>query len=103
MNITSSGLARAAGVAAAIAGGIFVAVQVNHPAEAAFDTHGMVVAKRRSDLFRHWLLGLGSGDLIVKAAGAHPKQIEMSNVLFISSKLRLVQEMLQTRETVHSA
>jgi hypothetical protein len=38
MNVTSSGLIKAAGVAAAIAGSIFVAVQVNHPAEAAFDT-----------------------------------------------------------------
>ena len=38
MNVTSSGLTRAAGAAAAIAGSIFVAVQVNHPAEAAFDT-----------------------------------------------------------------
>ena len=38
MNVTSSGLTRAAGAAAAIAGSIFVAVQVNHPTEAAFDT-----------------------------------------------------------------
>ena len=38
MNVTSSGLTRAAGVAAAVAGSIFIAVQVNHPAESAFDT-----------------------------------------------------------------
>ena len=38
MNVTSSGLTRAAGVAAAVAGSIFIAVQVNHPADAAFDT-----------------------------------------------------------------
>ena len=38
--------------------------------ETAYDTTGMVVAKRRSDLFRHWLLGFGSGDLLVKTAGA---------------------------------
>jgi hypothetical protein len=38
MNVTSSGLTRAAGVAAAVAGSIFVAVQVNHPPESAFDT-----------------------------------------------------------------
>jgi hypothetical protein len=38
MNVTSTGLTRTAAVAAAIAGGIFVAVQVNHPAEAAFAT-----------------------------------------------------------------
>ncbi len=38
--------------------------------EVTYDTMGMVVAKRRSDLFRHWLLGFGSGDLLVKTAGA---------------------------------
>jgi hypothetical protein len=38
MNVTSSGLTRAAGAAAAIAGSIVIAVQVNHPSEAAFDT-----------------------------------------------------------------
>ena len=38
MNVTSSGLTRTAGAAAAIAGSIFIAVQVNHPTEAAFET-----------------------------------------------------------------
>jgi hypothetical protein len=38
MNVTSTGLARAAGAAAATAGAIFIAVQVNHPAGSAFDT-----------------------------------------------------------------
>jgi hypothetical protein len=68
--------------------------------EVAYDTMGMVVAKRRSDLFRHWLLGIGSGDLLVKTTGAHTQQFEMHNVLFVSSKLQLIQDMLQTREVV---
>ena len=68
--------------------------------EVAYDTGGMVVAKRRSDLFRHWLLGFGSGDLLVKTGGAHPQQFEMPNVLFVGNKLHLIQEMLQTREVV---
>jgi hypothetical protein len=68
--------------------------------EVTHDTVGMVVAKRRSDLFRHWLLGLGSGDLLVKTAGAHAQQFEMQNVLFVGSKLQLIQQMLQTREVV---
>jgi hypothetical protein len=68
--------------------------------EVAYDTMGMVVAKRRTDLFRHWLLGFGSGDLIVKTAGAHAQQFEMPNVLFVGSKLKLIQDMLQTREVV---
>jgi hypothetical protein len=71
--------------------------------EAAYDALGMVVEKRRSDLFRHWLLGFGSGDLLVKTAGAHAQQFEMHNVLFVGSKLKLVQQMLQTREVVRGA
>jgi hypothetical protein len=63
----------------------------------------MVVAKRRSDLFRHWLLGFGSGDLLVKPAGADAQPFEMRNVLFVGNKLQLIQEMLQTREVVGSA
>ena len=68
--------------------------------ETAYDTTGMVVAKRRSDLFRHWLLGFGSGDLLVKTAGAQAQQFEMHNVLFVGNKLKLIQHMLQTREVV---
>jgi hypothetical protein len=68
--------------------------------EVAYDALGMVVAKRRSDLFRHWLLGFGSGDLLVKTAGANAQQFEMHNVLSVGKKLQLVQQMLQTREVV---
>jgi hypothetical protein len=71
--------------------------------EAACDTLGMVVTKRRSDLFRHWLLGLGSGDLFVQTAGANARQFEMHNVLFVGNKLQVIQDMLQTREVVGSA
>ncbi|KRF01531.1 hypothetical protein ASG88_08725 [Nocardioides sp. Soil777] len=38
MNVTSNGLVKASGAAAATAGAIFIAVQVNHPAITAFDT-----------------------------------------------------------------
>jgi hypothetical protein len=71
--------------------------------EVAYDTVGMVVAKRRSDLFRHWLIGFGSGDLLVKTAGANTQQFEMHNVLFVGKKLEQIQEMLKTREVVGGA
>ncbi len=41
-------------------------------AETAYDTTGMTIQKQRSDLFRHWILGLGSGDLIVKTSARRP-------------------------------
>ena len=71
--------------------------------EIAYDTFGMVVTKRRSDLFRHWLLGFGSGDLLVKTGGANAQQLEMHNVLFVGSKVPLIQQMLQTRDVVGGA
>jgi hypothetical protein len=68
--------------------------------ETAYDARGMVVEKIRSDLFRHWLLGIGSGDLIVKTGGSSPQQFQMPNVLFVGHKLQLIQQMLQQREMV---
>ncbi len=68
--------------------------------EVAYDTMGMVVEKRRSDLFRHWVLGIGSGDLIVKTAGTNAQQFQMPNVLFVGSKIQMIQQMLQQREVV---
>jgi hypothetical protein len=68
--------------------------------EVAYDTMGMVVEKRRSDLFRHWILGIGSGDLLVKTGGVNGQQFHMPNVLFIGNKLQEIQQMLQQREVV---
>jgi hypothetical protein len=66
--------------------------------EVVYDTRGMVVKKHRDALFRHWLLGFGSGDLTVHAAGANAKQFDMPNVLGIDRKLELVHTMLQEME-----
>lgn len=68
--------------------------------ETAFDAMGIVVHKRRNDLFRHWVLGLGSGDLLVKTGGAHPQIFEMPNVLFLGRKIQLIEQMMQEREVV---
>ena len=68
--------------------------------ETAYEVLGMVVHKRRDDLFRHWILGLGSGDLIVRTGGANPQTIELPNVLFVGSKLRMAQRLLLEREVV---
>ena len=68
--------------------------------ETTFDTMGMRVEKHRDDLFRHWLLGFGSGDLTVKTSGSNAYQLEIPNVLQISHKLELIRRMLQDREVV---
>jgi hypothetical protein len=68
--------------------------------ETAYDTTGMTIQKQRSDLFRHWILGLGSGDLIVKTSGAQSHQFDLPNVLFQGRKVKMIEEMLRSRAVV---
>jgi hypothetical protein len=67
-----------------------------------FDTFGMSFEKQRDDLFRHWLLGFFSGDLIVRTAGAEKETIRLPNVLWISWRLEEVQRLLREKATVSS-
>jgi hypothetical protein len=71
--------------------------------ETVYDTRGMVVERHRDDLFRHWLLGFGSGDLTVRTGGSNSQQLELPNVLGIGRKLNLIQTMLQEREVVRGS
>jgi hypothetical protein len=68
--------------------------------ETAYDTTGMTIQKQRSDLFRHWILGLGSGDLIVRTSGAQAHQFDLPNVLFLGRKVKMIEEMLRSRQVV---
>jgi hypothetical protein len=68
--------------------------------EQVFDATGLHFSKRRSDLFRHWILGLGSGDLVLDAGGAQPQHIEMPNVLFVGSKEKQIATLMQLRAVV---
>ena len=70
--------------------------------ERVYDAVGMTLEKQRSDLFRHWLLGMGSGDLIVKTSGAQAHQFDMPNVLFIGTKVREIEDMLKSKSVVES-
>jgi len=62
-----------------------------------FDTTGMTFEKQRDDLFRHIILGFGSGDLIVRTAGAERQEFKLSNVFGIGWKLDAVQELLREK------
>lgn len=70
--------------------------------EKTYDTLGIMVEKHTDDLFRHWLLGFGSGDLTVRTGGTNSQQLEVVNVLRIGRKLNLIQQMLQERAVVGS-
>ena len=69
--------------------------------EKVYDTLGMVFEKQRSDLFRHWILGFGSGDLMIRP-GQGKDPIDLPNVLFVGSKVNEIQELLKEREVVAS-
>lgn len=68
--------------------------------ETAYDTTGMVIQKQRNDLFRHVILGLGSGDLIVRTSGANAHEFLLPNVLFVGRKLQIVEAMQRDRPVV---
>ena len=67
-------------------------------AEQTYPTVGMSLEKQRDDLFRHYILGFGSGDLILRLANGD-KEIRLPNVLGIGWQLRTVQDMLRTMST----
>jgi hypothetical protein len=68
--------------------------------EVVYDTVGMTVQKQRSDLFRHWILGLGSGDLLVTTTGAAAHHFDLPNVLFIGKKVQMIEDMLREKAVV---
>jgi len=69
--------------------------------EVAVDTAGLMLEKKRDDLFRHWLIGLGSGDLHVRTGGLSNLNFDLSNVLFIGSKLTRIQNLIREKEVSH--
>lgn len=68
-----------------------------------FDTTGMTFEKQRDDLFRHIILGFGSGDLIVRTAGAERQEFKLMNVFGIGWKLGAVQELLREKSVTSSS
>ncbi len=61
--------------------------------ENVYDARGMVVEKLRNDLFRHWLLGLGAGDIHLHTSGAKTGDFVIKNVAFVGGKLLVMQRL----------
>lgn len=65
--------------------------------QTSYDTEGIAFKKLRDDLFRHWVLGLGSGDLMMypmQKASASTEDMSIHNVLFIGSKVSQIQRLI---------
>lgn len=65
--------------------------------EIAHQTEGAIVEKKRSDVFRHWMLGFGTGDLMIHLGGPNGQSIELENVIAINSKLPLIQRLVKEK------
>ncbi|HEY8504294.1 MAG TPA: hypothetical protein VIL46_06900, partial [Gemmataceae bacterium] len=68
--------------------------------EKTYDTFGLTLEKHRDDVFRHYVLGFGTGDLTVKTSGADRQEITIPNVLAIGWRLPQIQQMIRERPTV---
>src|SRR5262249_13349837 len=62
-------------------------------------TTGMTFSKRQDDLFRHWIIGLGSGDLIIHRSNT-TQEIDMPNVLFVGAKIKEIERLIKERQVV---
>ncbi len=62
----------------------------------AYSTMGLSMEKQRDDLFRHYIYGLGSGDLILKVGGSEKREVRLPNVLFIGWRLKKVEDMIRS-------
>lgn len=69
--------------------------------EMVYGTTGMVVQKQRGDLFRHWILGFGSGDLVVRPVGIQ-SPIEMPNVLRVGRVVKQIEQLIKEQVVVRS-
>jgi hypothetical protein len=66
--------------------------------ETVMSADGVIVEKRRNDVFRHWLLGLGTGDLVLRLPNGH--EIEMPNIVSANRRMVLIDEMLRHKSIV---
>jgi hypothetical protein len=65
--------------------------------ENSYDTDNMVFTKQQADLFRNWILGLGSGDLQMQTMGGRGVMANVSNVLFINARMAQIQRLIATK------
>jgi len=69
--------------------------------EVAYNTEGMVFQKKREDLFRHIILGWGSGDLtmvpLVRSGNVEREELHIYNVLRVGRRLKQIQAMISEK------
>ena len=52
-----------------------------------YDTDNLTISlNRQDDFFRHWIIGLGSGDLRMQTMGGRGVEMNVVNVLFVGAR-----------------
>jgi len=62
--------------------------------ERSFDARGMLFEQRSDDIFRHNILGLGAGDLVLLTSGGRKEEIKVFNVLRVEKKVDAIQKLV---------
>lgn len=62
-----------------------------------YDSRGAVLEKLREDVFRHWILGLGTGDIKLSTTGARSEEIVIRNVLFVDRKISSIRKLISVQ------
>ena len=65
-----------------------------------YDTDNMILLKRQDDIFRHWVIGFGSGDLHMQTMGGQGVEMNVANVLFVIGKISKIQRLVATKPDV---
>jgi hypothetical protein len=61
-----------------------------------YDAVQVEAQKRRTDLFRHWVLGFGAGDLVIKVP-SQALHLELPNVLFVGQRVTQIANLMRIR------
>ena len=61
------------------------------------DTNGLRFEKREQDYFRHVVLGLGAGDLLLTGKGLRDELIAIPNVLFVNRKVKAIEDLIAVK------
>jgi hypothetical protein len=70
-------------------------------AEKIYDGTNLALFLQPNILVRHRILGLmGAGDLTIRTGGPSSETFEWPNVLFVRSRLRQIEHLLQSREVL---
>jgi hypothetical protein len=65
----------------------------------AYPSFNVALEKQRDDLFRHYILGFGSGDLILKLPAGDKREIRLPNIFGIGWRIKQIEKLLVSVNT----